>query len=307
MNDNDDTSQGYLAIWNYNQVNRINGKRDAFLKFPSMRGIFEPYRDTARQTAHYYNFIAFDRRESGAYLTWRGREECFPTWNIPRLLINNSLFLTTLSTVYPYAYKSYMPYGANDVDAVLNANVLSTLAAFNELDKTGGVKAASAFIEHKIRRRKWSRAGVYYPNRYHLHYATMRAWKKGVHTLDSSAVLLIKHLKSAQCSDGSYHSRPIVNHRDILQSTAYAFHAMLSYNDPSDRELNLRIRKALNYILSEMHNQNGTVCWDGGVFFSGGTVIRNTLFWKSDGYTTALILEAIGMYLNQRAQQVADF
>jgi hypothetical protein len=190
-----------------------------------------------------------------------------------------------------------MPYNANDVDAIVNANILTLLATAQETDSTSGVKSASDYITAKIKKQKWSRAGIYYPNRYHLHAATLKAWKNGLKRLDTAAQLLIQHLKDSQMDDGSYHSRSIVNHKDILQSTAYAFYAMVSYQNPSDPELNVKIDKALAYLLTNMYISNTEVCWEGGVFFSGGTVIRNTLVWKSDAYTTALVLEGISMYL----------
>jgi hypothetical protein len=298
MNDNDDTAQGYLALWNYNTIKQQKRRStDSNLILPKFNQLFEPFRDTNRLTAHYYNVIARDKRSSGAYLTWRGAEGMFPTWNIPRLLINNFLFLSPLSSVYPYAYKPYMPYNANDADAIVNANVLTLLATANDLGSSAGVESASAFITRKIKNKKWSRAGVYYPNKYHLHAATLKAWNKGISRLDTASKLLIQHLKVSQMSDGSYHSRPIVNHKDILQSTAYAFYAMVSYHHPFDPELKVRIDNALAYLLAHMYSDATEICWEGGVFFSGGTVIRNTLVWKSDAYTTALILEGISMYL----------
>jgi hypothetical protein len=40
------------------------------------------------------------------------------------------------------------------------------------------------------------------------------------------------------------------------------------------------------------------------VFFSGGTVIRNTLYWKSDVYTTALMLESLILYQDYQIKQL---
>jgi len=152
MNDNDDTAQGYLALWNYSQIkNRYARSSDSSLLFPALYPFFDAYRDTNRNTAHYYNIFAGDARSSGAYLTWRGTEENFPSWNIPRLLINNLLFLFPLSTAYPFAYESYMPYFANDVDAVVNANILTLLASTGEVNSAEGSNSAAAFITKKIK------------------------------------------------------------------------------------------------------------------------------------------------------------
>jgi hypothetical protein len=91
-------------------------------------------------------------------------EAPFPSWNIPRLIINNALFLTPFSTLYPYAFKPYIPYGANDVDAVVNANVLSAFGENSEFD-AAGIRQSALYIERKAKRKDWSRAGIYYPNR----------------------------------------------------------------------------------------------------------------------------------------------
>ncbi len=303
VNDNDDTSQGYTALILFNRVQQHQGIKSQFnLKLSPILGA---WRDSGRASQHYYNIIHFDKRESGAFLTWRALEEPFPSWNIPRLLLNNAIFLTPMSTLYPYAFKPYIPYGANDVDAVLNANVLTALAENGEF-KAAGIKDASKFIERKVKRHDWSRAGIYYPNRYHLHYATLKAWSKGIRELDPSAERLKKHLLSSQHADGSFHSRRIVNHKDKVQSTAYALNSLLRLGNPYVIGTQLQVDKALRYLLSKASYMDEETCWDGGVFFSGGTVIRNTLYWKSDVYTTALMVESLVQY-EQYIKEIKTF
>jgi hypothetical protein len=284
MNDNDDTAQGLLAEWNYQS---ISGNSIFHEEFPR----FDDYRDTLRSNIHYYNHFARDPRSSGAFLTWRGEEQAFPTQNLVKLLINNALFLTPKSTAYPYAYQPYMPYGSNDVDAVVNANVLATMATLKI--NSDGIWGASNFIEQKIKREKWSRAGIYYPNRYQIHYAVIKAWKSGVSSLSNCIEPLIDHIKTSQLPNGSFESRRIVNKKDPIQSTAYALNAMLKFGNPKITGLDKNVTSALNYLLSQAHFENGKVFWSGGVYFSGGTVIRNTLYWKSDALTTAIILESL--------------
>jgi hypothetical protein len=303
VNDNDDTSQGFSALMNYVKVQKIVGNKvDVTFRISPIVGA---WRDSARSSQHYYNIIHFDKRESGAFLTWRAHEIPFPNWNIPRMLVNNAMFLTPMSTLYPYAYVPYIPYGCNDVDAVVNANVLTALAENGEL-KAAGIAKASKFIERKIKRKDWSRAGIYYPNRYHLHYATLKAWSKGVHELDESANRLKKHLLSSQKADGSFHSRRIVNHKDKVQSTAYALNSILRLGNPFLIGTENQVNKALHYLIKQASFMDGNTCWDGGVFFSGGTVIRNTLYWKSDVYTTALMVESLVLY-QQYVKEIKTF
>lgn len=284
MNDNDDTAQGMLAEWNYQL---ITGESIQTFESPQ----FEMFRDTLRENIHYYNHFARDPRNSGAYLTWRGTEQAFPTRNLVKLLVNNALFLTPRSTAYPYAYEPYMPYGANDVDAIVNANVLATISTLGL--QTKGTQSAAKFIKQKIRRKKWSRAGVYYPNRYQLHYAVVKAWKSGAHELGDCIVPLIEHIKKTQQEDGSFESRTVVNKKDEIQSTAYALNAMLKLGNPAETGLENQVNKAIQYLLLQAKKKGGNLFWEGGVYFSGGTVIRNTLYWKSEALTTAIILESL--------------
>jgi hypothetical protein len=293
VNDNDDSAQGYTAFIYYSKVRKILGENNEF--YIHLSPILGVWRDTARHSQHYYNIIHFDKKESGAFLTWRALEEPFPSWNIPRLIINNALFLTPLSTLFPYAFKPYIPYGANDVDAVVNANVLSAYGENSEFNAIG-IKQSALFIERKAKRKDWSRAGIYYPNRYHFHYATLRAWAKGISELNQSATLLKQHLLESQLPDGSFSSRKIVNQHDIIQSSAYALNAMLRFGDPLNSGFISQIDKTIRFLFKQGTFSNNQLCWDGGVFFSGGTVIRNTLYWKSDVYTTSLILESLVMY-----------
>ena len=291
MDDNDDAAQGWLAIMNSKKINGDNSSED-------ISKIFENHRDSARQNMHYYNLCYGNDFNTGAYKTWRGEEEIFPGWNIPRVLINNALFLFPISTAYPHAYKPYMPYGANDVDAVVNANILTTLAENNSLSETIGSKAAADFITTKTKKGAWNTAGIYYPNRYHFHYTVLRAKQKGANYLDSASSQIERHLLKSQLEDGSYNSRIRVNKRDKIQSTAYALNALLKLGNPFGTPREININKALHYLLLQCYRQKDTICWEGGVFFSGGTVIRNILVWKSDAYTTALIAESLSMYLS---------
>ena len=284
MNDNDDTAQGILAEWNYQNIFK---EKDHALQVQT----FDAFRDTLRNNIHYYNHFAGDPRSSGAFLTWRGEEHDFPTANLIKLLINNALFLTPRSTAYPTAYVPYMPYGSNDVDAVVNANVLSTLAVLNL--KSAGTSGATEFIEQKIKRHKWSRAGVYYPNRYQVHYSVIKAWSNGATSLSNCISPLIEHIKRSQLPDGSFESRKIVNRKDIVQSTAYALNAMLKAGHPDKTGLWIPIEKATAFLLHTSKSKDQGIYWEGGVYFSGGTVIRNTLYWKSDALTTAIVAESL--------------
>lgn len=293
VNDNDDTSQGLMALIMHAKIKEVNSIDNPFEIM--LEPLLTYWRDTARTSQHWYNIIHFDQRESGAYLTWRAEETPFPSWNIPRLLVNNATFLFPYSTLYPKAFTPYIPYGSNDVDAVVNANILSALGANGEYNAKGADEAIK-FIERKIKKKKWSRAGIYYPNRYNLHYAVLKAYNHGVLGLEPASKKLIEHIKSSQKADGSFHSRRIVNKKDIIQSSVYALHAMLNYGNPYKEDYSENVEKAIRFLLGKLRNHNNSLCLEGGIFFSGGTVIRNTMYWKSDIYTSALLLDCLVLY-----------
>jgi len=56
------------------------------------------------------------------------------------------------------------------------------------------------------------------------------------------------------------------------------------------------IRKAFDFLLTKVHRKDDMCYWEGGVYFSGGTLLRNILIWQSDAYTTALIAKCFQRY-----------
>jgi hypothetical protein len=293
VNDNDDTSQGYLAqVMNAKVQKKLGNDVNYDIKISP---IVSAWRDTLRVNQHWYNIIRFDKRESGAFCTWRAQEKSFPSWNIPRLIINNATFYIPGNTHFPIAFEAYMPYGCNDVDAVVNANVLTALALNGE-NASEGIASSCKFILRKVNRKQWSRAGIYYPNRYNFHYATLKAHHAGISELKPAADGLIDHIKQSANLDGSFKSRRIVNKGDEIQSTVYALSALLNAGNPYENGNFELVERSIRFLLTKASEQDNGICWDGGVFFSGGTVIRNTMFWKSDAYTSALILECLIQY-----------
>ena len=57
------------------------------------------------------------------------------------------------------------------------------------------------------------------------------------------------------------------------------------------------IDKSISFLYSKKERENKQVFWKGGVYFSGGTVVRNMLYFTSDAYTTALVAMAFQKYL----------
>jgi hypothetical protein len=200
---------------------------------------------------------------------------------------------------YPHPYVPYIPWGTNDVDVVVNANVLTYLAKKGSLNNSKGSKAAHQLIEKHTKRGRWNRMGIYYPNRYHFHFAVGRALAAGDTALKNSAKLLLAHLQKSQKPNGSYESWKHVNKRDILQSSTYALLAMLYLKESGMDVPQESISRAISFIDAQKKTEQNQAYWTGGVFFSGGTVVRNILYFTSDAYTTALVAMAYQKYLRQ--------
>ncbi len=289
-NDADDTASGNLAIWYHNQIFQ---KNDSLVE----ASLFDTYLDENRKNRHWYNYLFNGCTHSGAYMTWLGKEADFKRWNILKTIGHNQVFFLKGSVCYPTPYQPYIPYGTNDVDAVVNANILTYLTKMGGLDQSRGKLGAHTFIQHQAEYGRWSRAGTYYPNRYHFHYAVSRTLVAGDSSLMTTAHLMLNHLQTSQRANGSYHSRRRVNHRDVLQSSAYALLAMMNFKEAGLAVPQNLIDKTVLFILSQKQKEGEGLYWKGGVFFSGGTVVRNVLYFTSDAYTTALIALALQKYL----------
>jgi hypothetical protein len=289
-NDADDTASGNLAIWFHNQIFQ---KEDSLIS----ADLFDCFLDRERSNRHWYNYLFNGCPESGAYMTWLGKEADFKRWNILKTIGHNQTFFLKSSVCYPIPYQPYIPYGTNDVDAVVNANILTFLAHKGELAQSKGHSGAHTFIEHQAKYERWSRAGTYYPNRYHFHYAVSRALAAGDTSLLKPAQQMLRHLTVSQQKDGSYHSRRKVNHRDAVQSSAYALAAMLNFRAAGLNVPSEPIKSTVAFLMGQKQQEDEKIYWKGGVFFSGGTVVRNVLYFTSEAYTTALIALALQKYL----------
>ncbi len=294
VEDADDTGLAYTAMALRKKYKK-EGKDSLTFEVKTIAAIFNTYRDINRNNRHWYNYINGNDHETGAYLTWLADEYQFKHWNILKVIGHNATFYLPFSECFPHPYKPYLPYGTNDIDGVVNANVLSALSLYGELNSEG-VNASIEFIEKKSKRKKYDRVGIYYPNRYHFPYAVCKAYANGVDKLELSTDYLLTYLIDTQNEDGSWSSRRVVNKKDKLQSTAYALNALIYIGDFEQKKTIKSIENAINFILKNAINDEQGIHWKGGVFFSGGTVVRNILWWESDAYTTAIILNAFANY-----------
>jgi hypothetical protein len=296
IEDSDDTGLGYTALALRKKIYKRDNKIDSlYFEINAIAPIFDQYRDINRNNRHWYNYIYGNDHETGAYLTWLGEEYQFKHWNIIKVIGHNATSFLPFSECFPHAYKPYIPYGSNDLDGVVNANILSTLSLYGELNSKGA-DCAIKYIEKKSKAKKYDNVGIYYPNRYQFPYAVSEAYANGVDKLENSSTYIIEYLIETQNEDGSWYSRHVINKKDTLQSTAYALNALINFGDLEQKETLIPIEKAIQFILKQSIQDENGIHWKGGVFFSGGTVVRKNLFWKSDAYTTAIILKAFANY-----------
>ncbi len=296
VNDADDTSAGELAEYYQFKLGLIDNNpmtRDSYNQ------VYLRYTDKGRCNLHWYNFLKDGKKHFGAYMTWLGEERCIPKGlYLLRTIADNFIFLLPKSRSYPIPGKPYMPYGANDLDAIVNCNVLLARAnTIAEGNMCGSDSCAVKYITRKVRRKRWSTAGIYYPNRYAIHYFLSRAYKAGLKDLEEAKELCISHLLESQNSDGSYTGRRRVKRGDPIQNTTYAVLALLNMGDSNSADQRQALDRAITFLLENAKKDSlGNFFWDAGVYFSGGTVIRNNLFFSSESLTTALILEALVKY-----------
>ena len=289
-NDADDTSTGSLALF---YANRLFVNKH---EIPSQK-LYDLYTDGSRNNYHWFNYIHKIPRPSRAYMTWLAPEVQFKHWNFPWQVAHNLIFFLPASSCFPHPYDRYVPWGANDIDAVVNCNVLNYLAKSDQLANSVGKQGAVKLLKYVVEKERWSRAGIYYPNRFYIHYTISKVYPYFINELANEVNELKDHLISSQNRDGSFFSRKKVNKKDVLQSTLYAFQAMLNLKEAGIKIPKENIEMALDFILAQEIKDDNGIHWQGGVFFSGGTVVRNALYFKSDAYTTVLAAQAIQKYL----------
>lgn len=301
-NDADDTAAGLMAIYLRNKI-KGNEIPDSL---NNIHEIFDSYTDMERRNRHWYNFWQGQGSESGAYLTWLGGEHEFTKgWNPVQELFHLSTFYLPFSKMYPHAYEPYIPYGSNDLDLVVNANVLNVLSVYKN-QKSKAQEDAIDFIESAIEDQNYNYAATYYPNQYHIPYYVSKAYKNGVYELQKSSELIESFILTEFFEENKWVSRDIINKGDQLQSTVLAVNSLLNISGIQSEKSEEAIISGIEYVFSNAKEKDKGIFWEGGVFFSGGTLVRHVLHWKSDAVTTALVLEALISFRSQLESKYPD-
>lgn len=268
--DLDDASSVWLSYYLYNTVFQTDSLTLGF----SPGEYLNKFSDLNRKNLHFYNLIKGHGRETGAFLTWFHDED-----------------LTGLQYAIP-GKGNYIPFGINDKDAVVNANIIYTLTTMKDTLYPSYANAAK-FINFCFKENKFKSASNYYPTRYTLHYATCKAFWKGCKRLNESVELIYSQLKNQQLKNGSY---PCDIKNNQIQSTMFALNSLIFLYISGYNDLEENINNAFNYLMGKKNVDNNHCWWSEGVCASGGTFVRKSHVWKSNAYTTSLMLEAISNY-----------
>ncbi|MFT4734100.1 MAG: hypothetical protein ACI9DJ_000798 [Algoriphagus sp.] len=223
-NDADDTNQANLETWYHNIIFKDT------LSFASA-SIFKTWIDKDRQNRNWYNYLFHNKKNSKAYLTWLKEEHEYGIWTPIHSLSSVLTIFLPSSSAYPRSYEPWIPWGANDVDPVVNANILTYLATSNQLKVSSSNLGATQILNRMVDKEKWNTAGIYYPNAFHLPFAVAKAYKSGAKELQHAAEKCAAYLNQVQTPEGSYFSRKWVNNGDTIQSTAYALHTLLDLRE----------------------------------------------------------------------------
>ena len=274
-NDADTTSATYMALAYVNSIN--TGEKISDFKVPQETlNTFNTFRDLDR-SAHYYNWLD-GIKKTGAYLTWFQNEK---DPSMPKGI-----------TARPDK-GTRIPFGKNDVDCVVNANVMRLLQSTNNADQPG-YKDSCQLLNLVINKYKQRQCGIYYPNSYAVYFTISNVYKAGATCLEDSREKAVQFIIQTQKDDGSWDNEPGIGRTDNVQSTALALNALLNYVEKGNQQYRFAIQSAVTYLLRRAkYHGDEQIYWDGEVFFSAVAQARNTVLWRSDSYTTALVALAL--------------
>jgi hypothetical protein len=227
-------------------------------------------------------------KDSGAYLTWL-KDERSPTFASPN--------------------EGVMPMGVNNVDCVVNANVLFSLA-LNGLQEAPGFHESADYLADVVTTRSWldGSCALYYPQRYTFPYSLTRAFRDAGASspkLNQAMDKLMIDLLKEQYLDGHWY---IKTDGTSDYSTALALVSLLNLGEKRAIKLNIEkdynraIQKALSYLHyhkdllpSDSGLGANAYRWQSGLFFSAEEPQLGT--WRSAAITNAIVAEAFAKYL----------
>ena len=216
-----------------------------------------------------------------------------------------------------------MPFGVNNVDCVVNANVLFALGLNGHRDDPV-VQSTLGVLNRAIDLEAWPYCGLYYPHKMMLPYTLTRAYRDGGlrhpgmnQALGRIVIRLLADQKETKLLDSSRagaFSGGFDRTYDL--STALAVNALLNIGRDIPRELGLlddyqrAIEQGIQYLLRSKMLMDAqfpaslgglyqpgvrAAVWTPGIFFSAS--VQKAAQWRSEPYTAAIVVEALAKYL----------
>lgn len=275
--DADDTAASYIAIKLFNKISALQDNLKNVEQADSIGYIFSEYRDFRRRNFNMYNLLFGHGKRTKAFLTWLDREPIF----------------TPLGLLFPRQRRTNMPFRTNEICCVVNTKVLQALELYDE-SETEGYDDACNFINRMFEKDRHWRCGIYYPTLYSIHMEVTEAIKSGVQCLEPTIPKIIRDIKAGYDEELKFWPDKIP-YNDI-QSTIYATISLLNLKKMGVEGLDDLICSGIDFITNSTSTSNEHTFWCGGVFFSGGTIIRDGHVWVSDPVTTALAIKSLHMY-----------
>jgi len=245
---------------------------------------------------------------------------------------NTGAYLTWLKSEYQPMFSTcesgVIPLAVNNVDCVINANILFSLA-LNNMTDLPGFNEAIQLMNKTVKQKAWPKAGLYYPQFMVFPYCLTRAFREG--KIDNPVMketigLLLKDLLQIQ-QDYSVKKPELIGAfpggedqtHDL--STALGLCSLLNIGEQIADSCGMKnqyvdaIEKSVIFLLKEkkiykikykntFSNSAGRNIsliapkgfeWDSGLFFSSS--FRDLASWRSKPLTVAIVMEALTKYL----------
>jgi len=292
--DADDTALAMIAYRLFDPDSRAQVRElaELVLKHRDVSRTFEDTRD------------GWKGKNSGAFLTWL-KDESLPI----REAFNSK--------------DGIIPFGINNVDCVVNANVVFALGLAG-YGKHPAVTSTLGILNRAVDLESWPYCGLYYPHKMMFPYALTRAYRDGglshpgmKAAMGRLVVRLIADQKETRLRepkrDGAFSGGADQTY-DL--ATALAVNALLNIGREIPTKLGIAagydqaIASGIKYLVShkvlsdvrypdaiEGLYQPGlrAALWEPGLFFTAS--VQRAAGWRSEGYTAAIAVEALAKYL----------
>ena len=251
------------------------------------------YRDSARTKTDRHNRGL--EKDSKGILTWH-KDENLPVFSKPE--------------------EGIIPFGTNNVDLVVNANVLlaMNLAGTGQTAERQGIEQ---LLAGAVQNGLWKRMSIYYPETAWFPYALSRAlWyapEAPAGIMPALPELMREVLNMRRTYNDTACFFPALDGNSHSLSTALLLNTLLNLGPEPARQAGLHaeyndaVKGSLHYLVQQAKGKGAASArnsrkkkprscyWVSGPLFSSS--VQDLAYWYSNPLTTALVVEAISKYL----------